>query len=89
MGIMVYSSLWVRQDLYHQPYVSRAYGLRALRHLQRLASGPGLWVPGFRGFCSKGLSLYDRSSERSLGPKPAAEEKKKSSDKHDEYDAGT
>ena len=25
MGIMAYSSLWVMQDLYHQPYV-RSYG---------------------------------------------------------------
>ena len=28
MGIMVYSLLWVMQDLHHQPAVVRAFGFR-------------------------------------------------------------
>ena len=27
MGIMIHSLLWVMQDLYHQPYVTRKYTL--------------------------------------------------------------
>ena len=38
MGIMVYSLLWVLQDLYHQPYTASGY-LRA-SHFAKLPDGP-------------------------------------------------
>ena len=49
MGIMVYSLLWVMQDLYHQPYIgTRTNGALALGFSGQLDPGRDPCIPPLR-----------------------------------------
>ena len=62
MGIMVYSLLWVMQDLYHQPYQhprrDQSWGsdtYTSIKQLLTKAPPPTLQVPAAQVDCVKGF----------------------------------
>ena len=54
MGIVVYSVLWVMEDLYHQPYLSRHLG--NLQGCLNFTAGVNHETCCFKGFLVQGLS---------------------------------
>ena len=63
MGILIYSLLWVMQDSYHQPYVSRL----STRHLEEI--GFLAASPAKAEIRAKAMGHADRHEARHLGTK--------------------